>query len=68
MNKKCYRDLHYYHKMPAASAEKRARQRANKLLRTEPKATVTTIVSDTPSSTSIDFETFIEFADLSDVL
>jgi hypothetical protein len=30
--------------------------------------TVTTVVLDTPSSTSINFETFIELADLSDVL
>jgi hypothetical protein len=60
--------LNHYHKMPAVSAEKRARQRANKLLRMEPKATVTTVVSDTPLSTSIDFNTFIDLADLSDVL
>src|SRR5882762_8372429 len=78
--------------MPAASAEKRARQRANtgKLLKTKPTAehavstaqtpeimlpssqpTDSTPIpqsSTSPSSTSIDFETFVELADLDDVL
>jgi len=76
--------------VPAASAEKRARQRANKLLKanatTEP-AVLTAQAPDivslltqstdcTPalhspaplSSTSINFETFIEFADLDNIL
>jgi len=79
--------------MPAASAEKRARQRANKVLRantttewSEPAvqtAKIPEIVSPpsqstecapvlqsstSSSSTSINFETFVEFADLDDIL
>ena len=79
--------------MPAASVEKRARQRANKVLRanttterSEPAvrtAEIPEIVSPpsqstecapvlqsptSSSSTSINFETFIEFADLDDIL
>jgi len=69
--------------MPAASAEKRARQRANKLksstnsvqtpgitpLPTQaPDFTPVLQTPPSPPSTSIDFETFIELADLDDVL
>jgi hypothetical protein len=76
--------------MPAASAEKRACQRANKVLRanttTEP-AVLTALTpeivsppaqstectpvlqsSTSSSSTSINFETFVEFADLDNIL
>jgi hypothetical protein len=71
--------------MPATSAEKRARQRANKLKSSASTAQTPVIVSPptqctesasitqsspSPSSTmtSIDFETFVELADLNDVL
>jgi hypothetical protein len=58
--------------MPATSAEKRARQRANKL-KSSPGTQSTDSshipqISATPPSTSIDFETFVELADLDDVL
>jgi hypothetical protein len=58
--------------MPAASAEKRARQRANKL---KPSATIqstgsTSIqqTSASPPSAFMDFETFVELANLDDII
>jgi hypothetical protein len=78
--------------MPAASAEKRARQRANKLSRAKPTTepaestaqtpeifsplsqpteltpTPPTSSESLPPSSSINFETFVELADLDDVL
>ena len=71
--------------MPAASAEKRARQRANKLSKSksaaEPIAQATDIASPpatdstpilqtsaSPPLTSVDFETFVELADVEDIL
>jgi len=76
--------------MPAASAEKRACQRANKLLKAKSTAEPAILTAQTPeimstpaqstdstpilqtatpsSSTSIDFETFVELADLEDIL
>jgi hypothetical protein len=76
--------------MPVASAEKRARQRAEKLLKTKSVAepavlmvqtpeiipppsqssqpTLAPPISSSPSPHAIDFETFIDIADLDDIL
>jgi hypothetical protein len=76
--------------MPAASAEKHARQRANKLSKTKSVAepavlmvqtpesipppsqssqpTLAPPISSSPSPHAIDFETFIDLADLDDII